>query len=139
MSHASSHTSGALKVGRSRRVPLPRKEYDGAVSERSVPGASMRRVRRIGLLLLALKFAGFCAWSSLLYHRFSLTPDFAQYQQAWYLIAHGHLNPYDTVGNFAFWQNHGEFIMWPLAATYWISPGGVGCCGCRTRGWSARK
>jgi hypothetical protein len=79
----------------------------------------MRWVRRIGLMLLALKFAGFCVWSSLLYHRFALTPDFAQYQQAWYLIAHGHLNPYDTVGNFPFWQNHGEFIMWPLAALYW--------------------
>lgn len=72
-------------------------------------------VQRIGIAVLALKLAGFMIWSALLYHRFALTPDFAQYQQAWYLIGHGSLNPYDTVGNFAFWQNHGEFIMWPLA------------------------
>ncbi|MGI8447991.1 MAG: DUF2079 domain-containing protein [Streptosporangiaceae bacterium] len=78
------------------------------------------------MLVLAVKFVGFCAWSAVLYHRFALTPDFAQYTQAWYLIAHGNLNPYDTVGNFAFWQNHVEFIMWPMALRYWVSPGGVG-------------
>jgi hypothetical protein len=60
-----------------------------------------------------------------MYRHYSLTPDFAQYQQAWYLIAHGHLNPYDTVGNFTFWQNHAEFIMWPLALTYWVFPNGM--------------
>jgi hypothetical protein len=76
-------------------------------------------------VVLGLKLAAFMAWSALLYHRFSLTPDFAQYQQAWYLIAHGHLNPYDTVGNFTFWQNHAEFIMWPLALLYWVFPHGV--------------
>src|SRR5205807_3980179 len=25
----------------------------------------------------------------------------------------------------AFWQNHAEFIMWPLALPYWIFPSGV--------------
>ena len=54
-------------------------------------------VRRIGCLVLGLKLAAFIAWSVVLYRHFSLTPDFAQYQQAWYLIAHGDLNPYDTV------------------------------------------
>jgi len=72
-------------------------------------------VRRIGYAVLSLKLAAFATWSAVLYRHFSLTPDFAQYHQAWYLIAHGDLNPYDTVGNFAFWQNHAEFIMWPLA------------------------
>jgi hypothetical protein len=85
----------------------------------------MRAVRRAGWVVLALKLAAFAAWSALLYRRFALTPDFAQYQQAWYLIAHGHLNPYDTVGNFAFWQNHAEFMMWPLALLYWVFPHGV--------------
>ena len=75
--------------------------------------------------MLAAKLAGFAVWSALLYHRFALTPDFAQYQQAWYLIAHGHLNPYDTVGNFTFWQNHAEFLMWPIALLYWVFPSGV--------------
>ena len=89
------------------------------------PGGSLRRLRRIGCLVLAAKLAGFAVWSALLYHRFALTPDFAQYQQAWYLIAHGHLNPYDTVGNFTFWQNHAEFLMWPIALLYWVFPSGL--------------
>jgi Predicted membrane protein (DUF2079) len=86
---------------------------------------ALARLRRIGLAVLAAKLAAFAVWSALLYHRFSLSPDFAQYQQAWYLIAHGTLNPYDTVGNFTFWQNHAEFIMWPLALLYWLFPSGL--------------
>lgn len=82
-------------------------------------------VRRIGYAVLSLKLAAFLSWSVILYRHFSLTPDFAQYQQAWYLIAHGDLNPYDTVGNFPFWQNHAEFIMWPLALMYWVFPNDV--------------
>ena len=82
-------------------------------------------VRRIAYVVLSLKLAAFASWSVVLFRHFSLTPDFAQYQQAWYLIAHGDLNPYDTVGNFAFWQNHAEFIMWPLALLYWVFPNGV--------------
>jgi hypothetical protein len=85
----------------------------------------LRRVRRIGYAVLGLQLAGFLTWSAILYRHFALTPDFAQYQQAWYLIAHGNLDPYDTVGNFAFWQNHAEFMMWPLALLYWVFPNGV--------------
>ena len=92
---------------------------------RPVPAEPLRRIRRIGYAVLGLKLAAFGFWSALLYHHFALTPDFAQYQQAWYLIAHGDLNPYDTVGNFPFWQNHAEFIMWPLAPLYWVFPSGL--------------
>jgi hypothetical protein len=106
-------------------IPRPRQGDETETAGRHFV-VSLRTVRRIGYLVLAVKFLGFCVWSMVLYQHFALTPDFAQYQQAWYLIAHGHLNPYDTVGNFAFWQNHGEFIMWPLALLYWVSPGGVG-------------
>ena len=92
---------------------------------RPAPDVPLLQVRRIGSVILGLKLAVFGFWSLLLYRHFALTPDFAQYQQAWYLIAHGHLNPYDTVGNFVFWQNHAEFIMWPLALLYWVFPNGV--------------
>jgi hypothetical protein len=96
-----------------------------AVLGREHRGEPLFWVRRVAYAVLGLKLAGFLAWSTILYRHFSLTPDFAQYQQAWYLIAHGDLNPYDSVGNFAFWQNHAEFIMWPLALLYWIFPNGV--------------
>jgi hypothetical protein len=87
-----------------------------------VSASPLQRVRRAGYVVLALQFIGFLAWSTDLYRSFALTYDFAQYQQAWYLIAHGQLNPYDTVHGFSFWQNHSEFLMWPLALFYWAWP-----------------
>jgi hypothetical protein len=88
----------------------------------AVPRDLLFRVRRIGYIVLALQFAGFLCWSTLLYQRFSLTPDFAQYHQAWYLIAHGNLDPRDTLGRFPFWQNHAEFMLWPMSLLYWVWP-----------------
>jgi hypothetical protein len=106
-----------FKVSTARRHAAPR--------ACPAPGRELHKVRRTGYVVLGLKLALFAFWSAVLYRHFALTPDFAQYQQAWFLIAHGHLNPYDTVGHFAFWQNHAEFIMWPLALLYWICPSGV--------------
>jgi Predicted membrane protein (DUF2079) len=103
-------------------APAPAPAAD---SPPAAPGALLRRIRRIGYAVLGLKLAGFLVWSTLLYQRFALTFDFAQYQQAWFLIAHGHLNPYDTMHRFSFWRNHSEFVMWPLALLYWVWPHGV--------------
>jgi Predicted membrane protein (DUF2079) len=88
------------------------------------PAGPLRRVRRIGYAILALQLAFFFAWSTILYRRFSLTLDFAVYHQAWFLIAHGNLDPYNTVvqSGFSFWRDHCEFVMWPLALFYWIWP-----------------
>lgn len=85
----------------------------------------MRRVRRIGFLVLALELIVFFAWSTLLYDRFAGSFDFAQFMQSWTLIAHGHLDPFDTVHGFAFWRDHSEFLVWPLAPLYWVWPHGV--------------
>src|SRR5215467_4486232 len=88
----------------------------------AAPAGSLRTVRRVGYAIIALQFTGFIIWSNVLYSHFSLTPDFAQYSQAWYEIAHGNLNPYDTMGRFLFWQNHSEFVMWPLSLLYYLWP-----------------
>ena len=61
----------------------------------------------------------------MLYDRFAVSFDFAQFMQSWTLIAHGHLNPYDTVHSFMFWRDHSEFLVWPLAVFYWVWPHGV--------------
>jgi hypothetical protein len=74
------------------------------------------------LLVLAAQFVVFAAWSQFLADRFSLTFDFATNGQAWYLIAHGDLNPFNSTQNHYFWQGHSEFIMWPLALFYWVWP-----------------
>ena len=99
-----------------------------AHKESGVPSAqtgSLRRVRRIGCAVLGLQLAGFLAWSAIQYSRFALTSDFATYNQAWFLIAHGHLVPYDTVQRFQFWRNHGELLCYPLALLYWVWPHGL--------------
>jgi hypothetical protein len=93
--------------------------------EPSPPDWMMRRVRRIGFLVLALELLAFFAWSTVLYDRFAGSFDFAQFMQSWTLIAHGHLNPYDTVHGFQFWRDHSEFLVWPLALLYWVWPHGV--------------
>jgi hypothetical protein len=77
------------------------------------------RMLRAGYLVLAVQFAGFLAWSALLYHRAALTWDFATYVQPWYLIAHGNLDPYSTMSELPFWQNDAEFMPWLLAPLYW--------------------
>jgi hypothetical protein len=105
-----------------RRPWVPRQAGCPESAEPRAERSALRGVRRIGYAVLALQLAGFLVWSTVLYSRFSLTADFGQYHQAWYLIAHGNLNPHDTLGRFQYWQNHAEFAMWPMALLYWVWP-----------------
>ena len=84
-----------------------------------------RRVRRFGYVLLGLQLGGYLVWSVILYEHFSLTGDFAIYNQAWYLIAHGNFDPYSTIFGLRYWQNDGEFIFYVLAPLYWIFHTGI--------------
>lgn len=79
-------------------------------------------VRRIGYLVLGLQLVGFLAWSTILYHRFAETRDFAVYHQAWYLIAHGNMYPFDTAWGHPFARGDSEYGMWLIAPLYWIWP-----------------
>lgn len=83
------------------------------------------RVRRIGYLLLGLQAVGFLIWSVVLYEHFSLTVDFSQYGQGWFLIAHGDLDPYSTILRNLLWHNDGELIPYVLAPLYWIWHSGL--------------
>lgn len=86
---------------------------------------SLTTVKRIGYTVFGIQLLGFLIWSAVLYQRFAVTFDFSIYHQAWYLIAHGTFNPLSTVTGHPFWQNHSEFIMWPVALLYWVYPHGV--------------
>jgi hypothetical protein len=81
----------------------------------SASSAAFIWARRIGYGVLGLQFVGLALFSLVIYQRFALTHDYASYNQAWYLIAHGDLNPFSTALGFPFWRNNGEFLMWPLA------------------------
>jgi hypothetical protein len=91
----------------------------------ALAGGPLSRLRSIGFAVLGLQALGLFIWSWVLYHRFGVGSDFAGYDQAWYLMAHGHLNPFLTVWGEPFLKSHAEIIMWLLAPLWWISPSGV--------------
>ncbi len=74
-----------------------------------------RRIRAVGFIVLAIQLVLIGAWSNFLVQRFALTFDFSIYHQAWFLIGHGNINPFDTINGYSFWKSHGEFFMWPLS------------------------
>ena len=82
------------------------------------------RILRIGggvVMLLCLGAA--VAFSTILYHRDYLSEDFGGYSQAWTLIGQGHLNPFmTTLGNFSFYKNDLELLIWPLALIHLVFP-----------------
>jgi hypothetical protein len=88
-------------------------------------GRRLTLIRRIGLAVLGLQAAAFLVWSTVLYQRFALTFDFSTYQQAWFEIAHGNLNPVVSTAGVHFWQNHCELITWAFALLYWVWPHSV--------------
>jgi hypothetical protein len=91
----------------------------------AAPRGPQLRIRRIGYAVLGLQLIGLFGWSTLLFGRFAGTWDLAQFVQSWTLIAHGHLDPFDTMHGFWFWQDHSAFLVWPLALLYWLWPHGV--------------
>lgn len=90
----------------------------GGVGGRRAGSSATYRFDRLGWVgvgLLLVQGLGMLAWSTLLWHRFALTLDYSAYYQAWWLIAHGHLDPFSTIVGVPFWQNNLELFMWPLA------------------------
>ena len=86
-----------------------------------------RLVVRVGWGLIALQLVGLMWWSSRVEHDVGLSWDFMTYYQAFWAIAHGHLNPSTTMmpglyKTFPFWQQDGEFLVWLLAPFYWLFP-----------------
>ena len=73
---------------------------------------------------LGLQLVLFLAVSTFRYHRFDLYTDFGTYAQAFSVIAHGNLRPFDTFQTYPFWQNHFELAMWPigLLGSVWPHP-----------------
>ncbi len=83
-------------------------------------------MRRIGAVIFGLQLLGLLVWSAVLYHRYSLTVDFAGGEQGWFLMAHGNLDPLiGAWGNTPFLRNHAEVIVLALAPLYWIWHSGV--------------
>ena len=73
------------------------------------------RLRWFGVGLILVQGVAMMLWSTILWQRFALTWDYAVYHQAWWLLAHGHLDPYVSVLAYQFWRDNFELMMWPLA------------------------
>ncbi len=71
------------------------------------------------------QFIGLILLSVVKWHSYSLTWDFAIYDQAANLIAHGHLNPFSSVLGFSFLQNDFELIIWPIALVLLLFKSGL--------------
>lgn len=97
--------------------PSPQKP----ASEPSCATASLREanfyrvMRRLAIVVFLLQAIALLAISNYMRAHFALSIDYSIFEQARYLISHGTMDPYTTVSHFFYWQNHGEFIMWPLA------------------------
>jgi uncharacterized membrane protein len=83
---------------------------------------AFERARKFGLFLIFAQFVFYCIWSFWEYTHWALTWDFSSYYQAYWLLGRGDLNPWSTTLGMYFWQNHAEFIMWPLAFFSWLFP-----------------
>ncbi len=122
-------------------APLARRRGADRRPEGRVARVALRRLRQIGLALICLQFLAFCIWSAILVHRVALTHDFITYEQAFFLISHGHLDPFSSSLGYPFWQDHGSFLLWPLAFLNWLWPHPVtllwlqdaAAVGCRSR------
>ncbi len=71
------------------------------------------------------QFIALIIWSAIKWHDYSLTWDFAVYDQAAFLIAHGQLNPFSSVLGFSFLNNDVELIMWPIALVLLVFKSGL--------------
>ncbi len=73
----------------------------------------LRRCTYAGFALLAILLVAFSAYE---HAHFALTQDFAAVEQVWHQVAHGDLNPRDTIDQIAhYWQVHLELYIWLIA------------------------
>ncbi len=92
---------------------------------RSADDARFSLALRLAWVALGIQLLVLLLWSAVLYSRWANTWDYALRYQAWWQLAHGTLDPYVSVANRFFWQDHFELINWPLAPLSRLWPGGL--------------
>lgn len=102
--------------------PHHRRHRQGAGSYFSISYVKEHWLFLLCVSVLACQFLLLVSWSVILYRRFDLGLDFGTYFQAVSQIAHGHVNPYDTINDTSFLRNHFELIVWPLSLSQLIDP-----------------
>jgi hypothetical protein len=59
------------------------------------------------------------------FHHFDLSEDYGIVNQATFEIAHGHLNPFDTIYQDQFWRDQFSLMAWPLALVRLVTRSGL--------------
>ncbi len=57
--------------------------------------------------------------------RFNVSSDFGMNNQATFLISHGVLNPFNTIGNDPMWQDQFKLLLWPVGLLRTVLPGSL--------------
>jgi uncharacterized membrane protein len=83
------------------------------------------RLRAAGVAVLLVQLVLMVAYSALQYRRFNLSIDYGEFNQAMWLIIHGHLDPTSSIHNIPFLDDHFSIIMWPIALLYAVYPHGI--------------
>ena len=98
----------------------------GAVQPaRDALAAPRRRLLRLIGVAFGAQFLWMAGFSAVEFHSGALTLDFSIFYQAAWQISHGHLDPVSTSQGYAFWRDHGEVLMWPLAPLSLLPPHGL--------------
>jgi uncharacterized membrane protein len=105
-------------------VTMTRRALDPEVAS---PGQhrDLLRTWRFACVALLVQLAALIGYSQRQYSRFNLSIDFAQANQAVWLITHGHFVPNSTIHSQPFLDDHFSLIMWPVALLYALYPHGI--------------
>ncbi len=85
----------------------------------------LKWVRIVGILVIFLDFLAMAAYSHVIYSDFALTRDYSTYAQGWWLVAHGHLDPYSSVLGHHLWRNDLPLVFWALSVLWFLWPHGI--------------
>jgi hypothetical protein len=115
--------TAASTVGRLRGLDRAVRPEGGAASWQRWAGAA-RLVVTVGCVaLVVVQLVWLLQWSWHLLDNADESWDYAINYEPWYLIAHGHLLPRNTLqGGYLFVRNNGELIVYLLAPLYWLFP-----------------
>ena len=85
---------------------------------------NIRVAKLVATGVLGLQAVALLVISTFQYSRFGLGIDFTTSNQAAFLIAHGHLNPYITTHRYPYLDDHFGLLLYPIALIYLIYPHG---------------
>lgn len=90
------------------------------------PSADLVRVAGlVSVAALGLQAVALLVISTVQYSRFGLGVDFTTSNQAAFLIAHGHLDPYVSTHRYPYLDDHFGLLLYPIALLYLVYPHGV--------------